>query len=268
LNKTKIIIVLSSALMLALLTTSLVVAPVTVGTLYSCPADPIPVIDGTLGAIEWKEGVPLSVELYNLLDQSEAMDIEIMSLYDNDNRIYFGITYLDDRINPEDYFFLIFQDAEGTAICLPPHDDGGSFGDNHDMKMMWLHNNGTIDQFTKGPGYNWADDVSNGGVDNGIGKCHENGTHVTIEIRFPFNSGDAPGYDVSLAVNASVNMFIGFHDEDKHIDWFQIRENDNDYDLVKLQVSCTATSPVPVIYILLGLMVTSVASILYKKKRK
>ena len=32
----------------------------------------------------------------------DTMDIEIMSLYDNDLRIYFGITYLDNKINPED----------------------------------------------------------------------------------------------------------------------------------------------------------------------
>ena len=51
--------------MLALLATTLVVAPVHVGILYSCPADPEPVVDGTLGAIEWKEGVPLTVRLYN-----------------------------------------------------------------------------------------------------------------------------------------------------------------------------------------------------------
>lgn len=254
--------------MLAFLTTTLVVAPVTVGTLYSCPADPIPVIDGTLGAIEWKEGVPLTVKLYNLNAQADTMEIEIMSLYDNDLRIYFGITYLDDSINPEDYLFLIFQDAEGTAICTPPHNASGGFNDNHDMKFMWLHNNHTVDHFTKGPGYNWADDVSNGGVDNGIGKCHENGTHITVEMRFPLNTVDSLGYDINLAINGSVNMFIGYHDEDKHIDWFQVRESDNDYDLIRLQVSCTAASPVPVIYILLGLMVTSVVSFLYKKKRK
>ncbi|NHJ32451.1 MAG: hypothetical protein FK732_06285 [Asgard group archaeon] len=267
-NKRKILVVFSSALMLALLTTSMVVAPSVVGTLNSCPADPVPVIDGVLGVSEWKEGVPELVELYDLDDQLETMDIEIMSLYDNDNRIYFGITYLDDKLNPEDWFFLIFRDVEGTDICAPPHNASGKFNDNHDMKFMWLYNNLTVDQFTKAPGYSWASDVSNGGADNGIGKCHENGTHVTIEMRFPFNTGDTLGYDIALSLGITVKMFIGLFDGDKGIRYYQIRENDLDYDLLDLIVQCTAATPIPVIYILIGLMVTSVVSIIYKKKRK
>jgi len=208
LNKTKILVTLSSVLLLAFLSTTLVVAPITVGTLYSCPADPIPTIDGILGAIEWKEGVPFTFKLYNLANQADTMDMEIMALYDNDYRIYFGITYLDDKINLGDYLFLIFQDVEGTAICTPPHNAAGGFNDNHDMKFMWLHNNHSVDQFTKGPGYNWVDDYSNGGVDNGVGKCHENGTHITVEMRFPLNSGDALGYDIALAVNGSVTCLL------------------------------------------------------------
>ncbi len=267
-NKRKILIALSSVFLLAFLSTTMVVAPTVVGTLYSCPADPIPVIDGVLGVSEWKEGVPLTVKLYNLVAQADTKEIEIMSLYDNDNRIYFGITYQDDRINAEDYIFLIFQDVEGTDICYAPHSVDGGFNDGHDMKFMWLYNNLTMDAFTKGPGYNWADDVSNGGINHGVGKCHENGTHVTVEIRFPMNTGDTAGFDVSLAVNGSVNMFIGYHDEDTHVDYYQVREADNNYDLIRLQVSCTATTPVSIAYIILGLMITLTTSILIKKKRK
>jgi len=268
LNKTKILVTISSALILTLLATTLVVAPVHVGTLYSCPADPVPTVDGSLGAIEWKEGVPLTVKLYNLAAQADTMEIEIMSLYDNDNRIYFGITYLDDKINPEDNFWMVFKSIEGDPLCFPPHNASGMYGLNHDMKFIHHYSNKTIDGYTMDTlYYNWLPDDPPG-VDNGIGKCHENGTHVTIEMRFPFNSGDSLGADFALAVNASVEFFVGFHDEDKHIDWFQIREADNDFDYIKLQVSCTAVVPVPVISILLGLMMTSVIAVLYKKKRK
>ena len=267
-NKTKILVTISSALILTLLATTLVVAPVHVGTLYSCPADPVPTIDGVLDGIEWKEGVPLTVKLYNLDAQADTMDIEIMSLYDNDNRIYFGITYLDDKINPEDNFWMVFKSIEGDPLCFPPHNASGMYGLNHDMKFIHHYSNKTIDGYTMDTlYYNWLPDDPPG-VDNGEGKCHENGTHVTIEMRFPFNSGDSLGADFALAVNASVEFFVGFHDEDKHIDFFQIREADNDFDYLKLQVSCTAVVPVPVISILLGLMMTSVIAVLYKKKRK
>ncbi|MBN1328300.1 MAG: hypothetical protein JXA54_02390 [Candidatus Heimdallarchaeota archaeon] len=266
-KKNTLMTIIGSTSVLLMLTVAFVAAPIKIGTVFSCvSADPT--IDGKIHqTTEWKEGKPIDVKLFNLADQTQTLGVQIQSVYGYDNLIYFGILIPKDSLNPEDYFFMVFRTHETNPLVNRPYNADGSFGAENDLKFMWLHNNHSMDGFTKGVSYTWADDVSNGGVDNGIGKCDFNGTYIHIEMRFPFNSGDALGYDFNLYVNATIEMFLWFHDEDTGIDYTQIMEDDNDFQYLMLDLSCTGLSPLRLEFLFLGLLVVSAFSIIIKKRR-
>jgi hypothetical protein len=267
-NKKQILILLSVFILVSLTTATFVSAPVSIGTLYSYPS-PDPTVDGTLDPTEWKEGETMKLTLFNLLNENEKLPVEIMSVWGNDYYLYFGVTIPQKNINGEDYFFIVFEDIEGTPICLPPYNVNGSFSANHDLKMVWLHNNHSVDCFTRDSGYVWTVDTDNGGTDDGIAKCHFNGSHVTIETRYPFDSGDAPGHDFKVAVNDTINIFLWFHDEDSHKDFSQILEYTNDYEFITLEIahSKTVTTPLYAFYILLGMIGTTVFTLHFRRKK-
>jgi len=259
------IVGLNIGLVLLFLTTAAVVGP-SLGTLYCCPsADPV--VDGKIDPAEWVEGVPRTEKLHNLLAESDTLEVEIQSVHGNDLLLYFGITYEDSSINPEDYFIIIFKTIEGDPLVLPPHDVGGSFGKEHDAKMIWLHNNDSMDAFTKDSGYVWTVDTDAGGTNDGIAKCQNNGTHTTIEMRYPFDSGDTAGFDFKLAVGNRIAIMLWLHDEDKHIDFCQVLETSNDYEWLDLYIGCTP-APIPIAFVVLGLITTATVSLVVKRRRK
>ena len=267
-NKNILLAAISGSLVFLILAAMFVNAPVSHGPLYTCPAIPDPSVDGNVDTVvEWKDGIPLDITLFNLANQADELDIEIMSVYGADLIIYYAITIPDTAINPEDYFFMVFKTHEVNPI-VENATQFGNFGAENDVKFMWFHNNHSMDAFTKGIGFTWADDVSNGGVDNGQGKCQNNGTHTTIEMAFPFNTGDTSGFDVSLFINGTTELFLWYHDEDSHKDFCQIRSTDVDWDFIKQEINCSATTPIPIAFVFFGLMVTAIAAVFYRKRRK
>ncbi|MHA1435380.1 MAG: hypothetical protein ACTSO7_16180, partial [Candidatus Heimdallarchaeota archaeon] len=177
------IVGLNIGILLLFLSTTVVVGP-TLGSLYCCPSvDPI--VDGNIGVSEWKDGTPRTEKLYNLDGEADSMHVEIQSVYGNDLILYFAITYADDKINPEDFFFIVFKTVEGDPLVLPPYNRDGTFGKDHDVKMIWLHNNVSADAFTKDSGYysDFAYDTDIiGGTNDVLAKCQNNGTHTFIEM--------------------------------------------------------------------------------------
>ncbi|MFW9924892.1 MAG: hypothetical protein ACFFDW_16560 [Candidatus Thorarchaeota archaeon] len=259
----------SSALMLLVLSSSLVSAPAVIGTLYCCTTTAGITIDGVLKPTEWIDGKPLGVTLFDLSNQANKLDIEIMTVLDRDNQIYFGVTIPDSFIDGEEYFYIVFDDAEGTPIVADPSPEG-KFGAYHDLKVMWVHNNHTTDAYTTGVGFEWKDDISNSGVENTVGKCFHNGTHLTIEIKTNIHTGDTAGYDFNVAVNNSINIFLWYHNPSAaaDLDFTQIREADGDYDVIKLLISCTDLSPLPIQSVILGILGVTIFTAIYKKKRQ
>ena len=241
--------------------------PKTVSREGSPRPSPDPVVDGTLGVSEWKEGIEKDVLLYDLKDELETMDLKIQSVYGNDYYIYFGVTFIDAEINPEDYFFIVFKTIEGDPLFIPPYNESGSFGREHDVKMLWLHNNFSNDAFTTGSSYTWDDDVTAGGTNDGIAKCHFNGTHTTIEMRYLFDTGDTLGHDFKLSLGVRIAITLWFHDETKKIDYCQVMETTLDYEWLDLYIGCTP-APIPLAFIILGLATTAAVSLIIKRRRK
>jgi hypothetical protein len=271
-KKTKLLIIGLSILFL--MSTTAVLAPVEVGKLYCC-LSPVPTIDGYLWstAIEWDKGIPIDVELYNVANQADRLKIQIMSMQDNDYRIFFGVTIPNTMIEG-DTLYLVFRDEEGAPIHQPPHDVNGKYGANHDVITMFMHNNHTVDMFTDGieahtayPG-EYVADTDAGGTNDGIGKCHHNGTHVTVETQKQFNTGDSLGHDFNLVVNGSIDMFIWFWDGDLGKHYTMLRETDNDYDYLKLLIHCTKATPVSLGLIIASIFATGIAATIIKRRRK
>ncbi|MHA1244527.1 MAG: hypothetical protein ACTSP7_08150 [Candidatus Heimdallarchaeota archaeon] len=260
------IVGLNIGIIFLLLATTAVVGS-TLGSLYCCPSvDPI--VDGDIGAVEWKYGTPRTEKLYNIVAEADYLNVEIQSVYGNDLILYFGITYLDAAINPEDYFFIVFKTVEGDPLVEPPYGALGSFGAIHDVKMIWQHNNVPADAFTNGTSFVIVYDTDVvGGTNNVQAKCKNNGTHTTIEMSTPFNSGDTAGKDFNIGVGTTISILLWFHDEDKHIDFTQILEATNDYQWLDLYIGCKP-APIPIAFVLLGLMTTASVSMIIKRRRK
>ncbi|NHJ40544.1 MAG: hypothetical protein FK731_10975 [Asgard group archaeon] len=267
------LIVISLGLIFLMSITS-VMGQVKVNDLYSC-LSPAPIIDGSFysTAIEWDKGVPIDVELFNINNQADSIKIQIQSVQDNDYRIFFGIT-IPTTIIEGDTLYLVFRDVEGQPLHQPPNNIDGMYGKDHDVITMYMHNNHTADMFTNDTVKHtewpreYIADVEVGGTDNGIGKCHHNGTHVTVETRKQFNTGDALGHDFNLVVNGTIEMFIWFWDGDLNKHYTMIRENDNDYDYLLLHINCTKTTPISMGLVITGLFSTAVAAVILKKRRK
>ncbi len=94
------------------------------------------------------------------------MSVEIQSVHGLDLILYFGITYEDSSINPEDYFFIVFKTVEGDPLVFAPYNASGAFGLDHDVKFIWLHNNVSMDAYTIDTGYNWIVDTDSGGTND------------------------------------------------------------------------------------------------------
>ncbi|MBK5113065.1 MAG: hypothetical protein KGD59_10960 [Candidatus Heimdallarchaeota archaeon] len=266
-KKTNLMILSLGLLFLMSLTP--VMGAVEVNILYSCPS-PDPVIDGWFysSAAEWLLGESIDVTLYEINNQADKLDIQIMSVQGNDYFIYFGVT-IPNTVIEGDILYLVFRDVEGQPICVPPHKWDGNYGKDHDVIAMYMHNNHTVDMFTKDAiHYVYGADTDNGGTNDGIGKCHLNGTHVTVETKKAFNTGDTLGFDFNLVVNGTIQMFIWFFDGDLSKQYSMIREADNDYDYLTLKVQCTPAAPVPFGVIITGLFVTATIPFVIKKRRK
>jgi hypothetical protein len=266
-KKTKFMI-LSLGILLLFSVTS-VMGAVEVGKLYSCPS-PDPVIDGSFytSAAEWIHGNPITVKLYEITGQADYIEIEIMSVYGNDYYIYFGVT-IPNQVIEGDTLYLVFRDVEGQPICMPPYNVNGTYGKDHDVIAMNMHDNTSIDMFTNDLiHHKYTIDTVAGGTDDGIGKCYLNGTHTTVEVRKQFNTGDTLGNDFNLVVNGTIQMFIWFFDGDKGKNYCMIRESDLDYDYLTLHVQCTPVAPIPFGTIIAGIFVTAVITVGIKRRRK
>ncbi|HUT81974.1 MAG TPA: hypothetical protein VMZ29_12300 [Candidatus Bathyarchaeia archaeon] len=265
----KVNLMIFSLMLILMMSMTSAMAQIEVGNLYSCPS-PDPVIDGNLytSANEWLKGVPLTVTLFEINDQSDKLDIEIMSVQGNDLLIYFAVT-IPNTILEMDILYLVFRDLEGQPICVPPHNVNGTYGKNHDVIAMYMHNNHSSDMFTNDAlQHKYTADTDVGGVDNGIGKCHANGTHVTVETRKQFNTGDGLGHDFNLVVNGTIQMFIWFFDGDLGKNYCMIHEADNDYDYLTLHIQCTKASPISYGALITGIFITATGSVIIRKRRK
>ena len=179
---------------------NVIATDVKVSTLYSIASEK-PTVDGVINTAEWEEAIPLTVTLYDTLDQSSTIDITVYSLYDDNSTVYLGVVIpLDGQIL--DSLIILFK----TGAQKIAHFDVLEIGDGHDLKNFDPDNNDTDDCFTDDG--SMLEDRFYGGTDEGTGRCTNDTTNIYIEMAFPFDSGDSIGCDLAIDIGESEECFF------------------------------------------------------------
>ncbi len=178
-----------------------VIGNVQLGILYSTESE-APVIDGVFSSGEWAQGKPIEPLMSSSYNSSDNFTIQLMSVYDKEENIFFGIT------TP------LFNLSYSQEIYIEFLEYGYALSDRNDVKAFDMHYNRSYDLYDHGNKYDEnlveTEPITNEtvyGQENTEGKCHYNETHVTIEMMFPMNSHELtsiydirlfPGYDYQL----------------------------------------------------------------------
>ncbi|NHJ04894.1 MAG: hypothetical protein EAX90_08725 [Candidatus Heimdallarchaeota archaeon] len=238
------------------------------GTVYSYPADPIPSVDGIFSAGEWTvAGAPVDIKLLDLYDQyAPHIVVGMRSVYSEDNILFLALAIPDSIVDPNDELIIAFN-SSNTPLALNPATFGISFDDDHDAKQLFIQNNDYLDGYTEGIGYRIGDDVGMGGVNDGEGKAVGNGTHVNVEFKIPFDSGDTHGYDIKLSVGDDEEIFIVYKDGDNEKTYSQWLVETNDYDYGRIHIGAPVATSIP-LWIVPIALTSLFAIITIIKKRK
>ncbi|MBD3190885.1 MAG: hypothetical protein GF308_09590 [Candidatus Heimdallarchaeota archaeon] len=221
-----------------------VAAPANVGTVNSCLTTAAPVVDGVFTPGEWTDAEPpVEITLYNKMLQTDTLTIKMMSVY-TPNSLFIGVNVPDSTVGGNDRLMILFR----TNTTTPFMTSGGPsthcvYAKGNDVKLIWVHNNHSVDGYTVGGSQAYEDDVSHGGIDNGQGKCHFDGTKITFELVFSMSSGDTQGFDPSLSAGDNIDIFSYYFEDTATKEYYQYRYSDGDFDHNVLHIGCTSSPP-------------------------
>lgn len=163
-------------------------------------------IDGVLEEHEYDKNLNTNYTLYDFGDQNNQKEITMYSVY-NDEFVYIGML-VDDTPGYKEFWFIL---RVNEAITYFYNHTTGFFTLGNDIKAV-SSDNTSVDMFTQ---TYFNSDTSNGGVNNSEGKCWTTGNEYEFEMKFPLDSGDTNGFDVSLEKNDQVEFLLYYvsHDE-------------------------------------------------------
>ncbi|MHA1244669.1 MAG: hypothetical protein ACTSP7_08885 [Candidatus Heimdallarchaeota archaeon] len=230
---------------------------------------PAPVIDGIIDVNEWNLGMPVSILLYDLINQSNTLEIEIIALYSSSLKLYLAIIVPDVVASGDDNIAIVFKTNESEPLIKGGGVIPFTFGNHHDIKSYFVTGNLSLDCYTLDVGLNWASDTPVSGINDLTAAHVETGTHVTYEFAFPMDSGDIQGYDTQLAVGNGIEIFSLFIDDDSGTIYSQCRETDADFDY-NILVIRPYSSPTPIKFgtIIVGFFSITIAILVTTRKRK
>ncbi len=271
LRKSTISGIIFSLIFLCLIPVAVIKAPVKKDLILTCYNSTPPVIDGHIGTTEWAPALTYNITLYNLDNQADTIIIVVKTLYTEENNLIFAVTVPDtDKGEGDDQLAIVLKTNTAEPL-VRIYDEGWGYGKEQDIKYIYAHNNDSIDGVTKDvAGLIWEDDVSVSGTEDSVGKVHPKINYDEYELEFPLDSGDTPGKDPALALNDDIEIFFYYKDDNAvaMIIYSQIRQADSDFDYNALRIGCTATTPVQIFPIIVGIISMTFASILYSKKKK
>ncbi len=272
LRRSTIFGIIISLIFICIIPTAIVQAPVKKDLIFTCYHPSPPVIDGHLGTAEWSPAITYNITLYNLVNQADTIIIKVMTLYTEENNLIFGVTIPDTDEGEADDQLAIILKTNTAEPLVRKYDEGWGYGKDQDIKYLYSHNNHSVDGFTKDiAALNWDEDISIATAsEDSLGKVHPEITYDEYELEFPLNSGDTDGRDPALALNDDIEIFFFYKDDSAAATttYTQIREADGDFDYNVLRIACTATTPVQIFPIIVGIISMTFASILYSKKKK
>lgn len=149
-------------------------------------------IDGTLGS-EWSDA---SSTVAGIDPRSGTIMMTFRAKHDG-TYIYMGINFTMPTGANNPWVAINLADAN----CMSSNVDGALFGDDN------FAANGYTDMADySGP----TDDLSNGGVQDGVGAINVVSLTVYIELKKPLNSGDTNGNDIAWVVGNTYTMMLVF----------------------------------------------------------
>jgi hypothetical protein len=227
-----------------------------------------PSINGTLDPIEWADGDPITITLYEWDNIADIISAQIMSMYCSGDFIYYGVIIPDTNATG-DFLLIEFRNNATSGLMIGNTPETMGFGIGHDMKIGYVHNNGTSDAFSSYTEPSIKFDEDNGGTVDIEGKCHTNATHVSFEWKIPFNSGDTNGRDFNNWVGIYQNFFVYYSDDENNKVYSQLKRSAADYDYCQVHIiSDTPTANIPIITFILSTIGIYISVILRRKQKK
>ncbi|NHJ40827.1 MAG: hypothetical protein FK731_12420 [Asgard group archaeon] len=239
-----------------------------VGTIYSRESS-TPTVDGVLNVAEWSEGISQDITMYEVRDQLKELELSVMSLYDVDEILYLGITIYDDTTGLDELAILIRVSASELISTVGTTYTDVEFNADHDLKMVYLHNNVTEDLVVSGLGQG-IPDGNFGGTNDITGKCHYfTDSYITVELAIPFDSSDVPAaFDPVMHVNDKIELLFLYKNETTETIYSQVRVDDDDYDYVILDIGGSPTQTANGLTIIATVVCLLSVNAIYISKRK
>ena len=207
-----------------------------IGTLYSIPSS-TPTIDGYIDPIEWQDAQKKTFILSSYYDQTRTLPVMLYSIYDETDTLYIAVeTIVHEFLTAE--MMIYFQTNETHPIIDRVTNFEVTWNDGLDAK--WLGSQNVSNDMFRMSNSILSDDDYLGTNDFDV-NCTTNVNIGKIywEMVMPLNSGDVNGYDLSLGVGESINMFLSYEDDYLYT---QIRSTDLEWDFCVLHIGNPPTN--------------------------
>jgi len=155
--------------------------------------------------------------------------------------------------------FILYLKQTPELIKIDPFVE---FGYDHDIKGFGPDLNITIDGYM--PGGSIATDESNGGTDDGSGKCRHDSGLYTIEMTFPLASNDTLGKDFNLTIGSQIDFLVLLFKDGSA--YTQLHEGDFDYCTLHI-LPRTNLFGIRVFALVASLLSSLLMVIVYRRKR-
>jgi hypothetical protein len=213
-------------------------------------------IDGVLEEHEYDKNLVTNYTLYDYADQNNQKEITLYSVYDEEN-VYIGMS-VEDTIGYKEFWIIL---RVNEAINNFYNHTTGHFTLGNDIKAV-SSSNSSNDMFTQ---TFYESDVNNGGINNTEGKSRVTETGYIFEIKFPLDSGDTYGYDVSLEKNDEIEFFLYYYSFDEFTQ-AKTTDDSEDYGTLYLAPPSPNISSYPALLIIVSIL--GVSAILVLKHRR
>jgi len=185
-----------------------------------------PTIDGVLDDSVWSAASKQTFILYDILNQSNTVEIDISSLFSNNDTLYLGLE-VEEEWASAGRIFIIFQSNKSDNILVGV-DPEIIWGQGHDAKYI-RYNDIIYDGFMTN---DFVIDEDNGGTTDFQGQASGSGYSYSYELEIPFNSGDTLGFDLNITIDDELKFFLIYY---SGADYSQIRPDDAEWDHCTLE---------------------------------
>jgi len=180
-------------------------------------------------------------------------DIEIGSIHTNTSKLYIYVKIYFDGILEGNISFRMRKALSS---------------DYYDYKTISSLTNSSCDGYRIPNQWQIYIDTENNGTEDSVGKCFITDSCMTFELLMPYNSEDTNGHDLNIILNDEIEIYYLITLKYLETDW----EPWNHYawpntDTWKIVFQTTSASPISLLGIIMGLMITPIILQLRKNRK-